>query len=419
MKFLLTLAGRNLFRNKMRTVVSVIAISIAVMVVIFARGLIIGMLDSSYSLYIQYDSGHLKVIDETYDQKEKLLSLLHPVDGFEGEGVLPMVDKIESAEGVNIAIPRLKFGAMASPGDEIVRMLGWGVDPDKELRFTDIESNFVNGRMVKANKKEIVLGSGLLNKLNKTVGDSLTIVYTNSFDAFKGSTFEIVGEIDHYLPLINNRLFYIPLDQAQRILIMGNSATEILIKADTMNEADEVQPKIEQIINNNDSRGKYIVQTWDEANPMLKLFNVAEYIYNVIYILLILLASIVVINTMVMIVKERTQEIGMMRALGLKSKEILTLFIIEGTFLGVVGSFFGAIFGGMLTKYLSIHGIDYTQAVEGMMEEFLMNPVLYPVYNLENVIFGFILGSIVTALTCIIPARRAAKLEPHDALRNI
>src|SRR6056297_2322415 len=419
MKFLLTLAGRNLFRNKMRTVVSVIAISIAVMVVIFARGLIIGMLDSSYSLYIQYDSGHIKVIDETYDQKEKLLSLLHPVDGFEGEGVLPMVDKIESTEGVNIAIPRLKFGAMASPGDEIVRMLGWGVDPDKELRFTDIESNFVNGRMVKPNTKEIVLGSGLLNKLDKTVGDSLTIVYTNSFDAFKGSTFEIVGEIDHYLPLINDRLFYIPLDQAQRILIMGNSATEILIKADTMNEADEIQPKIEQIIKNNDSRGKYIVQTWDEANPMLKLFNVAEYIYNVIYILLILLASIVVINTMVMIVKERTQEIGMMRTLGLKSKEILTLFIIEGTFLGVVGSFFGAVFGGVLTKYLSVHGIDYTQAVEGMMEEFFMNPVLYPVYNLENVIFGFILGSIVTTLTCIIPARRAAKLEPHDALRNI
>jgi putative ABC transport system permease protein len=91
MKFLLTLAGRNLFRNKMRTIVSLFAIAIAVMVVIFARGLIIGMLDSSYSLYIQYDSGHLKVIDETYDQKEKLLSLRHPVDGFEGRGVLPMV----------------------------------------------------------------------------------------------------------------------------------------------------------------------------------------------------------------------------------------------------------------------------------------------------------------------------------------
>jgi putative ABC transport system permease protein len=219
--------------------------------------------------------------------------------------------------------------------------------------------------------------------------------------------------------LINNRLFYLPLDQAQRILIMPDSATEILLKTKSMGAAEEIEPRIESLINSADNRNKYLVQTWGEANPLLKLFNVAEYIYNVIYILLLLLAAIVVINTMVMIVKERTQEIGMMEALGLKSREILTMFIIEGTFLGLVGSFIGAVAGGALTKYLSVVGIDYTQVVQSTIEEVFMNPVIYPVYNIENVIFGFILGTIVTTLTCIIPARRAAKMEPHDALRNI
>lgn len=403
----------------MRTTISIIAIAIAVMAVVFARGLVIGVLNSSYSLYVQYDSGHIKIIDEQYDKKEKLLSLLHPVDGFEGNGVTPMVNRLEQEEDVESVVPRLKFGAMASPNDEIVRMLGWGVIPEKEMKFTEIENNLVNGRMLKMGKREVVMGSGLLEKLNKNVGDSVTILYNNSFDAFKGSTLSIVGEVDHYLPLINDRLFYLPLDQAQRMLLLEGNATEILIQTKSMSAANNLKPKIESIINSKDNRDKYIVQTWAEANPMLKLFNVAEYIYNVIYILLLLLAAIVVINTMVMIVKERTQEIGMMEALGLKSREILTMFIIEGTFMGLVGSFVGSVLGGALTKYLSIHGIDYTQVVQGMIDEVFINPVIYPVYNLENVVFGFILGTIITALTCIIPARRAASLEPNDALRNI
>ncbi len=403
----------------MRTLVSIVAIAIAVMVVIFARGLVIGVLNSSYTLYVQYDSGHIRIIDEEYDKKEKLLSLIHPVDGFNGKGAVPMAETLEKEEGVELAIPRLRFGAMASPDDEIVRMMGWGVIPEKERQFTEIESKLVEGRMVEMGQREVVMGKGLMNSLNKKVGDKVTILYKNSFDAFKGSTFQIVGQVDHYLPLINNRLFYLPLDQAQRILIMQDSATEILLKTKSMGAAEEIEPRIESLINSTDNRNKYLVQTWGEANPLLKLFNVAEYIYNVIYILLLLLAAIVVINTMVMIVKERTQEIGMMEALGLKSREILTMFIIEGTFLGLVGSFIGAVAGGALTKYLSVVGIDYTQVMQSTIEEVFMNPVIYPVYNIENVIFGFILGTIVTALTCIIPARRAAKMEPHDALRNI
>src|SRR6056297_116452 len=141
--------------------------------------------------------------------------------------------------------------------------------------------------------------------------------------------------------------------------------------------------------------------------------------YNVIYIFIVGLASFVVINTLIMIVKERTQEIGMMSALGLKKSSILKLFIFEGTVMGIIGSFIGAILGGIITKVLSTIGLDFTQAFEGMGEEIIMSTIIYPEHSISNLVFAFFLGVIIVSLASIIPARRAANLEPTDALRDI
>ena len=118
-----------------------------------------------------------------------------------------------------------------------------------------------------------------------------------------------------------------------------------------------------------------------------------------------------------MIVKERTQEIGMMSALGLKSREVLQLFILEGSAMAVIGSFIGALGGGALNYYLARVGFDYSAAFEDI--DVLMNPIIYPTYKVEHMIFAFIIGVVVTTLTAIIPARRAAKLDPTEALREI
>jgi len=162
---------------------------------------------------------------------------------------------------------------------------------------------------------------------------------------------------------------------------------------------------------------KYLAQSWKSGNAFIQMLRISEHIYNAIYLFLVLLASIVVINTMVMIVKERTQEIGMMSALGLNSSDILKLFVFEGGVMAVAGSFVGSIAGGIFTYYMSKIGLDYTAAFEDI--DVLMNPVIYPTFKVEHMLFAFVIGVIVTTLTSIIPARRAAKLDPTQALREI
>ncbi|CCU79917.1 hypothetical protein HSACCH_01704 [Halanaerobium saccharolyticum subsp. saccharolyticum DSM 6643] len=416
MKFLINIAFKNMFRNKLRTVVSILAIAFAVLVIVFTRGLIDGMIEDTYSLYIHYDTGHIKIIDQEYEQKEKLLSLNYTVNGLENKSLAEMESDLISLEGIEMVIPRLKFGAAVSTEEELVQMLAWGVEGDKEIQFTNIGRELTTGRMVEAGKREVVMGTDLLDKINRSVGEKVTMVYTTAFSSFQGATFEIVGKLESNLPLLNEQVVFMPLDTARQLLYLNGESTELLLVTDDRDQVMSYLPAVRNYLDQNGGE-KYLAQSWKNGNSFIQLLEVSETIYNFIYLFLVLLSSIVVINTLVMIVKERTQEIGMMSALGLKSREILQLFILEGFAMAVIGSFLGALGGGALNYYLSKVGFDYSAAFEDI--DVLMNPIIYPTYKFEHMVFAFIIGVVVTTLTAIIPARRAAKLDPTEALREI
>ncbi|MEC9490379.1 MAG: FtsX-like permease family protein [Halanaerobiales bacterium] len=416
MKFLINIAFKNMFRNKLRTIVSILAIAFAVMVIVFARGLLDGMIADTYELYIHYDTGHIKIIDEEYAQKERLLSLNYTVNGLENKSLAEMQSDLKELQGIEMVIPRLKFGAAVSTEEELVQMLAWGVDSEKELAFTNLARELSQGRMVEAGKREVVMGTKLLDKINRSVGEKVTMVYTTAFSSFQGATFEIVGEITSNLPLLNEETVFMPIDTARELLYLEDESTELLLTVGDRNQAGEYLPAVQNYLEQNGGE-KYLAQVWKEGSSYIQLLEVSETIYNFIYLFLVLLASIVVINTLVMIVKERTQEIGMMSALGLKSREIMQLFILEGSAMALIGSLAGALGGGIINYYLAGVGFDYSAAFQDI--DVLMNPIIYPTFKLEHMLFGFTIGVVVTTLTAIIPARRAAKLEPTEALREI
>lgn len=417
MKFLWNIAAKNLVRNKLRSSVSIMAIALSVIMVVFTRGLVLGMFDSMVEMHIQYSAGHIKIIDEEYLRKERLLSLNSPVDGFEGEGVSKMAQELQELPGVERAIQRLKFGAATTKDDKMFGMMAWGINPDDEKVLTDIEENLVEGRLVHLGEQEAVLGGSLLDELKLQVGDKFTIFYTTSFGSFKGMTLKIVGRIESGLKLLDDNTLYVPLDLAQRILEMPDQVTELLLVTPNYKKVKPVVKEVQDYFATQDVDGRYKIMPWNKFGALIGLAQVADKVYNVVYILLVILASFVVINTMLMIVKERTAEIGMMSALGLKSRDILALFVLEGTVMGIVGSFIGVVLGGILTKVISVVGIDYTEALSGMSADLMMKSIIYPTFTFENLVFSFILGVVVTAVTCIFPARKASKLEPTEALR--
>ena len=419
MNYFLRLAYKNLSRHKLRTFVSIIAIAFAVMIVIFARGFIYGMVNSFYTDHIQYNSGHVKIVDRDYQLEGRILSLTETVEGYNNTSLESFIQELENIENVQTVIPRIKFGSITTTEDELINMVGWGVMPQKELKETDIERQIIKGRMVESGNMEVIMGSVLLNKLNREVGDKITLVFNNSFNSFNGATFKIVGEIGSDLKMLNEMLFYLPIDQAQRLLIMEGQATELLLFSNRRENAKAITPMVNNLLEDNGISNKYMATSYMESGGLMGWLEMAKAVYNFIYIFLVVLASFVVINTMIMIVNERTKEIGMMSALGLEKRDILYLFLVEGAIMGALGSFIGAIMGGVITNILNRIGISFGSVTEGFSSDLLFGSTIYPVFSIENIIFGFILGLIIVTIACVIPARRAAKMEPNDALREI
>lgn len=419
MKDLFKIAWRNLNRNRVRTLIAVLAIATVVAIVVFSRGLILGFSDNTYDLYINNNLGHARIIHQEYHNREALLSLDYPIDGFQGAGLANMLGEVSQLEEVEYLLPRLKFGALygGQTGD-MVRMAGVGIDPAAENHHGLLPGEISSGRMPEQGN-EILVGTGLLDKLGAELEGRITFMFTNAYQSLQGRTFTIVGVRESGFSEFDDNFFYLPLTTAQNMLGLEDQATEIMAFSSDRNRAEELEKSLAALFQNRGGTDSYSTLAWQRTDPLLEFFVELESIFDLIYIAIILMGTIAVISTLKMIIRERITEIGMMSALGLKPRDILKIFTLEGALMGIIGSAFGVLGGGLINLYLSRAGLHvqaYADTISGM--DVLVEPAFYPVFNLENLIFSFILGALVVTLTCLLPARSAARLDPVTALHH-
>ncbi|MGE5553336.1 MAG: ABC transporter permease [Betaproteobacteria bacterium] len=415
---LFRLAFRNLSRNRLRTSVSVLAIALAVAIVVFAKGFIDGMIDTFLDNTIRLTTGHVRVVQAEYAKKERLLPLTCPVDGLEGEGAEALARRLAKLPGVAVATPRIRFKAMVSHGEEPEGVLGMGMDFAREEQVAHLSRYLRDGRFPEKGN-ELLVGQRLLNKLGLKVGSKVTLVANTSFGSLKGRTFTVVGSLVSGLAQLDESTVFLSLRAAQSLVELDQAATEIILQAKRPTQVAQVAAAAASLVRGGDPEGRYAVTPWYEANAMAGLMSNIRHVYSLIYFLIVLFASIVVINTMLMIVNERTREIGMLSALGFTGRRIVALFVLEGAALGLVGSTIGAILGAAVTRTLSVTGLDFAKVMENYAKELLFPSTIYPTFSLSIVVFAFVLGILVPAAGSYFPARRAQKLDPSTALRAI
>ena len=261
----------------------------------------------------------------------------------------------------------------------------------------------------------VVMGEKLAELMKFKTGDYLTLLIRTKNDTFNTIEAEISGLLNSSNTNVNRNIVYLPLDIAQRALNVEGQISHFIIKLENKNIAENTGLSLEKKINNiNDNLGVY---TWSELEAVTFL-KAKQSVNQLILLIILVIAAIAIINTVILAALERMEEIGMMKAMGLKIKEIIFTFVLESTGIGLLGGIAGILIGILGVSLLNKIGIDYVEMFNIDMASFGV-PIIekfYGAWHPEAFIFVFFFGVFVSLISSILPAYWAASKDPVEAI---
>ncbi|HZK41108.1 MAG TPA: FtsX-like permease family protein, partial [Atribacterota bacterium] len=366
--------------------------------------------EMSFSNIKNYDTGNIQVMHPEYWEDREKLSLENLI--YINQDT---IDSIKNMDGVIGVSPELRFQASLNNGIDETVVLGLGISPEQYSEVFATQNYIFEGSMFAPGESKAVIGVKLAELMDLKVNDYITLLIRTKEDTFNTIDVEISGLLNSPNPMINNGIVFVPLDIAQQALNIGNGVSLFALKTASGNE---------------DKITKALMNSFKEKNLDLKAYSWRESAASVIALsaakkggaatilsVVLLIGMIGIVNNVILSALERTGEIGMMKALGMREWEIVFVFMVEATGIGILGGLAGCLIGfagvGLMAKY----GFDLSY-MGGDMSEFGI-PILDKIYGTWNIpAFGFlfILSVMVALLSSIVPAYWAAHKDPVKAI---
>ncbi len=412
---LFTVAWRNLGRNRKRTLLSLSAIAVAAMTITFLFSLLGGMDADLASNLINHFNGEVRVRHESYGEYERFNPLhLRVTDSEE------VVAALRGTEGVKAVSPRISFPGAVFQEESTFGLQGRGMDFSLEREYQDLERILVLGSLPDQAEGEgkrvpVAVGNGVAERLGLEIGESFTLLATTMSRGSNAMTFQVSGILDFPVSGLNNGTFLLPLSAAQRLLRMDGAVTEILIKSAEGYTPEETAGAVSRSLARFEQREELSVQPWTEIQSTYSFMQIARVSYSFIALFFFILGSTVIINTIMMTVFERKQEIGTLSALGMDSRQITRLFFYEAAIMSFLGSLLGVVVGSLIVLPLSQIGLDFSQAMEGVSME--VSEVLYPIWRLSTTVAVLLVSTVIACIASYFPVRGVSRIEPVEALR--
>lgn len=427
---LLSIAFKNLGRHKVKSSITIIAIAIGIALYIWMDAWLLGMnLDSKRNL-LNYETGSAKIYSKAYFDKKDELPTYESFKNYD-----PIIKKLDEA-GYNAAPHAVFTGSLMSLEQELPFEFV-GIDPELENQVFRYNEHLEGeeSKFVENGKFNALLGVKGAKDLKVSVEDKVRCSVTIDIKDEKGKVqhvhqlidLAVGGIVNSPNPKTNGYIAYLPLDilQDEMGLMLEGAVTEICIRKKGIKEhqlpkEDESPEYIIDKLGDTLPEDLILVGWQEDAKDYLAMAAGDIWGTYIMIGILFLLAAIGIANTMLMAIYERTKEIGMLRALGMKDKDVIRLFIFEAAFIGLIGSMVGIAIGIPLDIWVIYEGIDYTEILEeANMTDFgyRIKGVFRGAWNVHTIIGSGIVGTIIAALTAIVPARKAVKMSIVDTLR--
>lgn len=403
---LLSMAIRNVTRNRRRTFITLAALTIGVAAVGSIRGILNGLQGAIVRGTVEGTVGAIQVHRKGY-----LANVMSTPLSLDFEFDPALEQKIRSVKGVKAVTPRIQFaGSLTLSAEE-------GKDSPEALFFAATAIDPATEKLVCPQRYDFFTEGTVLDDTHVVLGDALAAAFgaKNESEAvmlapdrdgsLNGELAKVGGAMRAIMPG-EMKVAVVPLSLAQRLLRMDGHVTEVAIAVDDLDRVDEVAAELRTTLG-----PQYEVHAWNELVPerrtIMGIQNGISAVVSVVFVLLMLLG---VANTMLMSVLERTREVGTMMAVGVTRQSVALLFLLEAVVLGTLGAIGGSLLTMAITTGLASKGIKITPPSATM-------PInIYPFFTPRFVIIVMLIAIIGAVIFALYPAVRASKLRPVEAL---
>ncbi len=424
---LLFIAWRNIWRNPVRSVLTISALVGGLVMVILYAALLEGMSRQMVQYATEITTGHLQVHRQAYIDDQDIYATMP----------WTYLDKIEKAFPSLHVAPRLYAAGLASSRNTSTGALIKAVDPQREAMATSMLNHVRKGKVdlgiadttaAGITRYNVVVGAQMAKNMKLAPGDELVLVSQAVDGSIGNGLYRVAAVLKPLEPNFDRMGVLMSIEAFQQLMYLDNGFHELAIKLDDIDQLPGVQAALDKELSTlqqqqplDELGGAAVVRNWRQLNPTVsEMLQFSKSMLLLMGVIVVGLASLGMLNTMLMAVHERTHEFGILLSIGMKRRWLLLMVLLESFFLSLVSAVVGSILGYFVARYLEIHGIDFSSSMPdgydwaGMVFEPVMKGYLEP----GQFVQACILTLVISMLASLIPSWRTVRMRPAEVLHE-
>lgn len=399
------------------TVISIIGVAIGVMVLNITMSIMTGFEKELKEKIIGANSHILvKTVTGRVDNWQETSDVIRGFSGIESVSPFTYNQALLNVNGKSVGILLRGILPDSASSYELSKTIERDPEGIKKLFSPpEVEIQNEDGQRERVSLPGIVIGRELMETSGLTEGDIVSILSPGVSSTPLGLVpkfrrFVVASEYHSGLIEYESGIAYVSMPEAQKFFRLGDAVSGLEVRVNDLNESRQIVSGLLERLNQ--AGGLFIVRDWTEFNPALwRAMNQEKWVYFIVLLLIVLMASFSIISTLIMIVLEKRRDIAVLRTIGASKWDILSIFVLQGTIIGGLGTVFGLILSYVGCKSLQI----FKFPLEDKVFPFDTLPVHIEALNFS--IVG-VCAFAICFLATIYPSLRASSIEPSEMLRN-
>jgi len=405
---ILRLAWRNIWRHKLRSSIVILAVTVGLFGGLISTAVMKGMVEDMVKNTIENQVSDIQLHNPKYPANNEIQYLI--------KNSSEVIGKIKNMEGVKAVCQRTKIQGMASTASKAMGIIINGIVPDEEKSVTKIHTKLtdsLSSYFTQKRRNRILISEKLAEELNARVRSKIVITFQDYDGNLTGASFKVEGIYKTQNDMFDKQNVFVRKSDLDRILdLPANSSHEIAVLLFSNNDTYTILPEMKKMLSG------YLVEGWFEIEPYLEMTSSMTRYMLLIFMSIIMLAlGFVIVNTMLMVILERTRELGMIMAIGMNKKKTFVMIFYETSFLGFLGAVLGIAVSALFVWYYGSEGMDISIFSEGF-QSFGYSTVIHPVLEISDYIEVIFMVFLTGLIASVFPTFRALKMKPVEAIRE-